>query len=454
MRLPLLGVAFCVMATAAAQALPGLLPAEPAWVTLWDGAATTHDDYGGDVVLSPDGTVAFVVGGTFNDATSGDVLALAINVASGSVIWATEHDASAQVSDGGRSAVLSPDGEHLFIAASTAQHGKDLFLTALKTSTGAVAWQTLFGGSSADLPRGLALTPDGSTLLAVVEGTGATEDIVTAAFDAGSGALRWEARLDAGGNDGPCTGCIAASSDGATVYVAGNGFEAGLLVAAYGIATGTEHWNTEVDLGVAADASAMVATQGRVVIAGQAASQFVTVALDEADGALAWMAYQGDGSLEHYAVKGLAASPAGDRVYLTGMARVVPYPFGMWDIVVGAYDAALGLQVWSAQFSGPGGPLTNDLPWAIAVSPDGERVYIAGQTPPIGDLGDPCDMLTLAIDAQLGTVAWAERFGGDAGGPDSAQALAVAPDSGLVVVAGTTRNAATGPDVTVVAYEA
>lgn len=69
-------------------------------------------------------------------------------------------------------------------------------------------------------------------------------------------------------------------------------------------------------------------------------------------------------------------SPAGDRVYVTGFSQDntagQPDPTGTSDFLTAAYDSASGTQLWTARYNGPQNGY--DIPYAIALSPTGDRI--------------------------------------------------------------------------------
>jgi DNA-binding beta-propeller fold protein YncE len=109
-----------------------------------------------------------------------------------------------------------------------------------------------------------------------------------------------------------------------------------------------------------------------------------------------------------------AVSPSGDRAFVTGASfdptgTYGPYPQGS-SIATIAYDAATGAQLWVARYTGAGHH--QDTPYAIAVSPDGSRIYVTGgqnhdvinQYEPVGDC------VTIAYDAATGAQLWSASY--------------------------------------------
>ncbi len=204
-----------------------------------------------------------------------------------------------------------------------------------------------------------------------------------------------------------------------------------------GAAGGDQLWVTRGPAG--SDAANAVATSpdgtrlfvtGTVEGIGGTRSDFGTIAYDAATGGQLWMSRYngpGDGTDEPFAI---AVSPDGARVYVTG--RIYVSALANNDYATVAYEAATGAQVWVRRYSGPGEG--DDRAESLGVSPDGTRVYVTGRSP--GSLA-VSDFATLAYDAATGVTIWVRRYNdvGDSGGAGAFD-LAVSPDGALVYVTG------------------
>jgi WD40 repeat protein len=129
----------------------------------------------------------------------------------------------------------------------------------------------------------------------------------------------------------------------------------------------------------------------------------------------------------------VATNPSRTVVYVTGITT--KKATGLRDEVTVAYDAATGKQLWKARYQGTGRhPRSGGtgVP-AIAVSPDGATVYVAGDR--ARGTGHN-DYLVLAYNAATGAQLWATSPFADA---SMAQyhPVAVSPDSKTVYVTGT-----------------
>ncbi len=149
-----------------------------------------------------------------------------------------------------------------------------------------------------------------------------------------------------------------------------------------------------------------------------------------------------------------AASPRGDRVYVTGTS---------WDngtqsadIATVAYDGATGKQLWVARHAGREG--VSDFGYDVVVSPDGSRVSVTGlqnfnffdAAGECADGGPICsDVATITYDAATGRQLWTADYSPS---PDSCAGewnyfcalvaagneLAVSADGGRLYVTGST----------------
>jgi hypothetical protein len=152
--------------------------------------------------------------------------------------------------------------------------------------------------------------------------------------------------------------------------------------------------------------------------------QFATLAYDASTGAEKWVAnYPGSSNPGYGRGNALAVSPDGSTVFVTGSSSCSECDptFHGWATV--AYDASTGTRLWVARYAAQGGP------YSIAVSPDGSKLFVNGQT----EGGEAS--ATVAYDPSTGKQSWViESNDGPVywGG-----ALSVSPDSSTVYVAGT-----------------
>lgn len=177
-----------------------------------------------------------------------------------------------------------------------------------------------------------------------------------------------------------------------------------------------------------------------------------TLAYDTDTGARRWFARYPGGTYYDFG-QALAVDPDGERVYVAGSTHD-----GDFDAVVIAYDAGSGQEVWSTVLEGAG---FADLAADLALSDDGETLAVAGESwrPAGSGPGEDQDMLTVALDASDGRERWRAVY--DGGAVDRAQAVDVGPDLGVdtgdpgpvVVVTGPSARPGDPAAIATVAYD-
>lgn len=163
-------------------------------------------------------------------------------------------------------------------------------------------------------------------------------------------------------------------------------------------------------------------------------NNFVTIAYNATTGAQSWLASYNSGfNFDDY-VQALAVSPDGTKVFVTGVSTV-------GTVATVAYNATTGAQLWVKRFFGSAGR-------AITVSPDSSKVFITGGN------GTNGDYLTTAYQASTGTRLWTATWAGPDGLNDAANAIGVTPDGSRVIVSGYNVTNERGYEWLTVAYSA
>src|SRR5213593_2099509 len=106
------------------------------------------------------------------------------------------------------------------------------------------------------------------------------------------------------------------------------------------------------------------------------------------------------------AATAIAVSPDGARVFVTGSSLRGTRRFNS-DYATVAYSASTGAWLWAKRYNGPGNGL--DDPMSLGVSPDGTQVFVTGGS--MGTSGNN-DYATIAYDASTGTQRWIARYEG------------------------------------------
>ena len=439
------------------------------WLSRYDEPISGKDE-ARDIAVSPDGSRLFTANSLSGNGSWSETVAY--DAATGSVLWSERFKAGNTSSEGGEVVQVSPDGNRVFVGIqnknefeirayaaqdgyllwsstqagyynfperghefATSLDGSRLFVgysrsdqagfagrnyatLALDSYTGAELWDVDFDGNQdEDTPFGLALSPDGQTV--VVTGESRLQvfgglDAVTVAYDALTGDARWVARYD----DGLGTGSmlnergsdIAFSPDGQRLYVAGrSAFAPGLiervLVIAYDVATGAELWDAQPQYG----------TPG-----GPSSARFIRVA------------------------------PDGSRVYIGGEADYAATGNIQGDVFVAALDAQSGTTVWTTIHDSS---LRDEIA-DLELDPDGQTLFVSGTSGAAKTSFLPTggDIFALGLDTAAGAKLWSADYAG-AKGEDQARASVLHTSTRRFYLAGHSDQVAASWDATLFAYE-
>lgn len=360
--------------------------------------------------VSRDGSLVFVTGSTCASATdlgTCDLTLAAFETASGAAAWDRRVDGPNQDLDAGSDLAVSPDGDVVYVAGleSALATGADASLLAVDVASGDLLWDARYDGARGmDSALRMTTSSDGErvfiTGLSSTPSTGS--DIATIAFDAEDGEQLWAIRRDDhGGDDAPTA--IAFGEE--RVLVTGTtdqgpgGAQADYVTIAYDDETGETLWTvkynggtseTPLDLALSPDqATAYVTGMSRAATGGY---DWATVAYDAATGTQIWvkrfngLANNGD------AAWSLVPSADGEELYVAG-DTLLPQAIDYTHQVL-AYDADDGTVLWSALHRGAGS-LYGTLRQRITLSPNGHTLFYA--TIVLGTTAD-ADFLTLAYD--------------------------------------------------------
>jgi hypothetical protein len=302
--------------------------------------------------------------------------------------------------------------------------------TAAVASPGSQLWLQRYSTASDDVANAVVFSTDSTKVFATGTGAGG---MVTWAFNSSTGAPVWSKNYTFGTNEGKA---IGVSPDGSKVFVTGQSLVGGhydYVTIAYSTSTGSRVWFQRFDstshlddipaaLAVSPDGSKVFVTGSSV---GSSSGQdYATVAYDAATGARLWIVRFNWTSLDD-AATAIGVSPDGSKVFVTGSS--VASVSGS-DYATIAYDASSGARIWFRRFNGP---LSNsiDTASALAVSPDGSKVYVSGLSEYNNSQGDGGDYsaTTVAYSA-AGTQVWSRAYSGSALADVSPVSLRVSPD--------------------------
>jgi WD40 repeat protein len=418
-----------------------------AWVARFNGAASM-DDTANAVAISPDGSRVFVTGRSYLSDWTNEFVTLAYDGSSGAQLWEAEYSNGSAVA---KDIAVSPDGSTVFVTGWTYLSVPSSVTVAYDAVTGDQKWAADPVSNSSEFA--LTVSPDGSTV--AVTGNGPYfSKMTTIGYNAADGSRRWVAWLTDGGYETTTGTDITVSPDGRVFYATGyayNGNSHEYLTEAIDGSTGHMLWGAKYnspDSGYDEAYGVAVSPDGaRVFVTGCSSgvycigSDFGTVAYDAVTGRELWVRIYDTGATD--VAKAIRISPDGTKVFVTGSSGMSRGE----DYATIAYDTD-GNQLWLATYDGPShkGDFANDL----GVSPDGCCVYVTG-----GSVGrsPQLDFATVAYDASTGIQLGVDRYDGPAHGDDTANALAVGAN-GEVFITGRSQGPRTSYDYATVAIQA
>jgi WD40 repeat protein len=435
-----------------------LSPVLQQWVARYDGSigTTGSDDRASAIAVSPDGERLYVTGTSHEDSAYYEFTTLAYDTATGVRLW-TAHYTGASSSDTARDIKVSPDGARVYVtgASTVGCCAVDIATVAYDASTGAQLWVARVGARESiyieqPWPR-LGISPDGGTVF--VAGSSpwypiGNNDFLVIAYDSQNGKQLWTSRYHGPGSGENTVRALGTSPDGALVYVTGSSVgsnDVDIATVAFDAVTGVQAWVSRYDgsslAGATQDwpAGLDIAPDGnRLYVTGTSdpadsgapsrGSEFATVAYDASTGGQVWATRKPASVPKPFGNDAAAAvrvSPDGSRVFVTGTTSKGTGT--AYETI--AYESGTGLPLWSAAYAGgfPSPLAQTEKAIALAVSPDGGRVYVTGWSAGLGfELG------TVAYDATGGLELWAARCHCNGG----ASAVAVSTSGGQVFVAG------------------
>ena len=378
----------------------------PLWVHRYGG---TFFNLAHVIATSPDGSTIFVAGTGYLRRSDYDFVTIAYDARTGVQRWIDRYDGPAGAEDYVDSLVVNPAGSRVFVSGTSFGSGSDDIATiAYRVSTGERIWVRRLGPAEVqDFARGLTVSPDGARVFitATTERAASRSDIVTAAYRTSTGRKLWSERYEGPGDSSDFAQSLAASPDGTAVFVSslnssvGGGMTHALL--AYDAVTGASRW-------VRADTGSLRFTNGSPLQ--------------------------------------IVADPDGSAVFVSGTARGRDRGTDFGTV---AYDPGSGARVWARRYAGA--PNAYDFANALAVSADGSTVVVAGGSP---SRGSATDYATVAYRADTGATRWSKRYDGPVAGYDVANALALSRDGARVYVTGESAGRGTSTDYATVAYTA
>jgi hypothetical protein len=289
-------------------------------------------------------------------------------------------------------------------------------------------------------------------------------------YDGSTGVQLWhQDYAGVGGYDRP--NAITASPDGSAVFVTGGsyskpvlmeGAERDLMTIAYDGGTGKQLWRTQStgdvhDVGVEAvlspDGSQLYVVVNNANDGGDI--DWAVVAYDAHDGRQLWRTpYAGIGVGKADVPAAVALSPDGERLYVTGESgAATEYDADYATVAYTLTGATAGRQLWEQRYDGVGAHLS-DRSADVAVDVDG-RVIVTGDSLRTNTANNiAMDYATVAYDGVTGEQLWASRYSGPAGsGLHFGTTVAASPTSRVAVVSGQSDGGGHDYDWATLAYD-
>jgi hypothetical protein len=445
-------------------ALP--VPASAAATQLWAKRYTSpgdNYDVAYSVGVSPDGARVFVTGVSSSSWGILDYETVSYDASTGAWLWARRYDGPGHGADFALSLDTSPDGARVFVTGqSLGRSGHYDFATiAYDAVSGAQLWARRYNGPAGrdDIAWSVAVSPDSAKVYVTGGSAGSpgNDDYATVAYDASSGSQVWVKRYNGQRNASDVSFSLGVSPDGTRVFVTGGSTGASSFddyaTVAYDASSGSQVWVKRYNGPANSfdDASALsVAPDGaRVFVTGSSpgpstSSDYATIAYDVWTGAQMWVKRYSGPAKDYDTAVSVGVSPDATKVFVTGTSIGFS---SSYDYATVGYDAATGHQLWSNRYDGQG--RLHDFASALAVSADGDQVFVTGES--WGSSTD-FDYATLAYDASAGTQLWAKRYNGQGKARDDARAIATSPDGGMVFVTGESAGSASFLDYATIAY--
>ena len=376
--------------------------------------------------------------------------------AGGNLLWAARYD-NQGIDDRAQAVTVSPDGTRVFVTGyspTSDWSDADYATLAYDAATGVNLWTRRYAGPAGGLDQAnaIAVSPDGTMVFVTGASEGDGNDYLTVAYDALDGAELWQERYSGpgGGDKDDWPGAVVVSPDGSRVFVIGTSegpsTTSDYATLAYDASTGRPLWirrytsrcptcdDVATHGTLSPDGSTLFVTGASE---GKSDPDFVTIAYDSVTGSTRWRVRTDFQSRNEFLAASIAVSPDGKKVFVTGDSEG-DYTESAYATV--GYEAATGAELWRALFSRS--PHLRAFARAGAVSADGSLVFVTGSS----DSSDGSDWVTLAYEAQTGARAWKSVYDRAVG--ESASAMGVSPEGAKVFVTG-----GTGGDYATVTYD-
>ncbi len=382
--------------------------------------------------------------------------------APGSQLWAKRYDGPGNYIDQATAIAVDPSGGSVFVTGYSfgSSTGWD-YATVAYNSAGTMLWSKRYNGPGGghDEAFAIAVAPDGSRVFVTGFGYSSTtlNDYTTVAYDASTGAKLWVRRYNSPANNDDSAWAIGVSPDGSTIFVTGNTATADQSsdyeTLAYRASDGATLWGKRYNgpagsgdgvagLAVSPDGSAVFITG---TSNGSTSFQdYATVAYAASNGAQLWAKRYNDAIDGADLATAVAVSPDGAKVFVTGFTDAATQ---YNDYTTVAYVSSTGTRIWTKSYNGR----TDHIDRAYAIAASTDAVYVTGYSH--GGTATDHDYVTVGYKASNGTALWTKRYNGPGNEQDHATAIAASPDGSAVFVTGYSYSSTTLNDYATVAYD-
>jgi outer membrane protein assembly factor BamB len=199
------------------------------WNSRYDGSGK-GDDRASSLTVSSDGKV-FVTGSSYGGSVrSNDYATIAYSAATGAKLWGAHYNGPANRGDAASSIILSDDGTKAFVTGSSSGGGAtadDYATVAYDTANGAQLWAARFDGPGHGNDEAKAIAVGGDKVFVTgpsYGGPATLSDYATVEYDQSTGAPLWTSRYNGPGSGDDVANAIAATADGSRVFVTGSSY--------------------------------------------------------------------------------------------------------------------------------------------------------------------------------------------------------------------------------------
>ena len=429
------------------------------WSAGFDGTSPWYRNVEA-IAPSADSSRVFVTGVSSSVGGKAELRTMCLDASSGTVVWNREWigPAPCLLAEGGVDLAVNPsDGNvHVTGIGCTGSNGNDWVTIVHDPVNGFERWARFHGGLGEDAPTAIASSATRTVVVGGQHGGLTEDDLVVQSMVASSGLDEWSASIDLTVPANDILADLCASSDGTLVFATGEAC-CGQSAELFGIdaSNGGVIWSASPSHASDARGDSVVATTAAVYSSGRADGASYLASHARNSGSEFWYQALPGAPLGGAIAVQLAASPDETRLFTTtatGLEASASH-----DYTTSAWSAATGAPQWTQTHDGSG---LIDQPVALAVSPDGTRLFVTGTSSPTSYVGafgykwPDLDIGTVAYDAVSGTPLWTAYYHGAPAVPyEEGRDVAVSADGNLVLVTGVAQTD-TSDDFITVAYDA